>query len=120
MDSRLYSHIWGFSDPTPQTLSKELGAVIFSYSFMLAKGMIQIEQLNEGALQVPARGGKMGVVKELLGKRANHSQHGNGSWTTLHWAAQGGHVEVVRELLTQGVELEAEDNDSLTPLHVAA
>ena len=67
------------------------------------------------ALWWASRGGRLAVVRELLGCGADADACSN----ALHVASEGGHTDVVMELAARGADVNARDNGGETPLTYA-
>ena len=77
--------------------------------------------LNQSALDVAARYGKLEAVSALLDANADPKLRDAESGTTaLHLAAGNGHEAIVKCLINAMADVNAQDRDGLTPLHRAA
>lgn len=70
-------------------------------------------------LHVAARGGYVGVVRQLLAHGASARSTSHQELTPLHLAAQGGHLNIVNQLLKAHATIDALDEIKFTPLHHA-
>ncbi|XP_071692896.1 uncharacterized protein [Rutidosis leptorrhynchoides] len=81
------------------------------------------DEMKNRAVHALARGGNLGILKELLGDCLNDDVLGykdiHGS-TILHTAAGRGQVEVVKYLISKYKIINSLDKQGNTPLHIAA
>ena len=73
-------------------------------------------QSGETALQVAAKSGSTGLVRDLLNKQAAVNASDVNGMTALHKAAALGHSDIIGELLWKGANVNARNNVGISEI----